>query len=43
VLAITHREAVAAAMDRTIRLEAGRVVPDELRAADAESAEVVPA
>ena len=28
ILAITHREAVAAAMDRTIRLDGGRVVED---------------
>jgi thiol reductant ABC exporter CydC subunit len=35
VLAITHREAVAAAMDRTIRLDAGRVVTDEPRTAEA--------
>jgi ATP-binding cassette, subfamily C, bacterial CydC len=35
VLAITHRDAVAAAMDRTIRLDAGQVVTDEPRAAEA--------
>jgi ATP-binding cassette subfamily C protein CydC len=28
VLAITHREAVAAAMDRTVRLDAGRAIED---------------
>ena len=33
VLAITHREAVAAAMDRTIRLDAGRVIDDDQQAA----------
>jgi ATP-binding cassette, subfamily C, bacterial CydC len=35
VLAITHREAVAAAMDRTVRLDAGRATESTSRAADA--------
>jgi len=34
VLAITHREAVAAAMDRTVRLDAGRASESTSRAAD---------
>jgi len=34
VLAITHREAVAAAMDRTVRLDAGRASETASRAAD---------
>jgi ABC-type multidrug transport system fused ATPase/permease subunit len=34
VLAITHREAVAAAMDRTVRLDAGRAIEGASRAAE---------